>query len=140
MNNIGNPGDTIHYFFLAVMALAVVFMLRDQLRVYAHLKDYGQLERLPLEISPDTFRARFHERIGTGKDYFRGEMFTKTEFYIQYVGKHTPKHGGWISLRGIIYENEIKFDVSGKPIYQGEKVERERLVNKLKELCAPEAE
>lgn len=117
--------------FIALSACAI----RSHMRKYDHLKNHETLSRMPLEISPDEFRKRFREQLESSRVYFQGELFSDTEFYIQYIPPFM-RYKQWIALRGVIKETEILYDVNGKPIYRSKEFETDRLITKLQELCS----
>lgn len=127
----------MHALIIAGIISFMAYVIWNHTRRLDGLKDNGALSSIPLAISPEEFRERFRAQIPKSKPYFQGELFSRGTFYIQYIPPMTADRG-WIALRGIIKETEIQYDVVGRPIYRSEEFERERLVNKLRELCAPE--
>lgn len=124
------------FLFAAIAIGLLCFILIMRFRRHAPLEYHEDLPSIPLRIPLEEFEI-FSLSIAQNKYYFVGEMQSNTQFRLQFIPPGTV-HKGWIQLRGLIANEKVFYEVKGQPIYQSEEFERERLVNKLRELCSPE--
>lgn len=87
------------------------------------------------EISIQEFRKRFHKNIAREAPGYYGKIETNHVFTFWYAAE--PAYGIFLKrlLGHITPAGEVTYRITGTQLYERQEIARERLENKLRELC-----
>lgn len=122
------------------IGLIIVFLvIRGWVTMWLQNKNQQQ-HSIPLQVSREEFHKRFLEQIAGNKYYFCGEIEENHKFWFYYYPPGLLFQDGsrydWYQIQGTVLENEVIYKYFGWYTYRTEEFERERLLNKLKELVS----
>lgn len=129
------------FMFLVIMALIIY---HGDYKTWRRIKNEKQ-QSIPLQVSKEEFRRRFQEQIAGNRFEFCGEIEENNKFWFYYYPQgmqyarlvlRAPTKYDWYQIQGTVLENEVIFKYFGWYTNRTEEFERERLLNKLKELVS----
>lgn len=136
-----NGMKTVLPVILIGIAVVAYIAIIKRTRPHRHLRNTRKRESMPLQCSPEAFRERFSQSVAppaNGGNMFEGSIFRDGHFFFTFENYYVPgvRPGMRMTIAGILEENAAYYKISGhssRPAF-----ERERLLSKLRELCAPE--
>lgn len=116
---------------LAGMLVLIAFFMRVQ-----KIDPAKATLRVPLFVSKEVFIQHFEKQILHDRSLYTG-VREQDAFFLRY----RPGDKGWhtlITLNGIVLENEVAYQFSREYGYRQDEHYKAKLIEKLRELCAPE--